>query len=60
MQTAGILIGTLTEFTSGVKIGKHQFHGRDLEFWVGVYRDSTAIITITHNRRDSKVTSTEH
>ena len=44
MQTTGVFVGTLPEFTAGMEIGKHQFHCGDFEFGMDINGDATAIV----------------
>jgi hypothetical protein len=45
VQTAGILIGTLTKLPARVQVGKNQFEGWDFEFRMNVDRNTAAIVT---------------
>ncbi len=44
VQTAGILISSLSEFAAGVEIRQNQLHRRDLELGMYIYRDTASII----------------
>ena len=45
MQTTGVFVGTLPEFTAGMEIGKHQFHCGDFEFGMDINGDAAAIVS---------------
>ncbi len=45
VQTAGVFIGALPEFTARMQIGQHQLDGRHLELRVNVDRNTAAIVT---------------
>src|SRR5687767_4666360 len=52
VQTAGIFIGTLPEFSARVQIREHQLNGWNLPLWMNVHRDPAAIVPDRHRTVD--------
>ena len=44
VETAGIFVGALPEFTASMEIREHQFHSRDFEFRVDIHRNTAAVV----------------
>jgi hypothetical protein len=44
VETAGVFVGALAEFTAGVEVGEDEFDGWDAEFGVGIDGDAAAVV----------------
>ena len=44
VETAGIFVGALSEFTASMEIREHQFHSRDFEFRMDIHRNTAAVV----------------
>ena len=44
VEAAGVFVGALAEFASGVEVGEDEFDGGDAEFRVGIDGDAAAVV----------------